>query len=79
MVFCFVFSDVLDYINTLYIYYWLFEAFERALHIGGLFLLYKYVYDHHTLAKNEKKMNLSEYFITTSQQLRDIKVEGSFE
>lgn len=79
MVFCFVFSDVLDYINNLYIYYWLFEAFERALHIGGLFLLYKYVYDHHTLANNEKKMNLSEYFVTTSQQLRDIRVEGSLE
>ena len=79
MVFCFVFSDVLDYINTLYIYYWLFEAFERALHIGGLFLLYKYVYDHHTLINHEKKMNLSEYFIATSQQLRDMKVKGSLE
>lgn len=79
MVFCFVFSDVLDYINTLYIYYWLFEAFERALHIGGLFLLYKYVYDHHTLANNEKKMNFSKYVASTSQQLRDIKVEGSLE
>lgn len=79
MVFCFVFSDVLDYINTLYIYYWLFEAFERALHIGGIFLLYKYVYDYHTLVNNEKKMNISEYFITTSQQLRDIKVESSLD
>ncbi|MBR9845317.1 MAG: hypothetical protein GYB35_04010 [Algicola sp.] len=75
MVFCLVFSDVLNYINTLYIYYWLFEVFEQALHISGLFLLYKYVYDHHKMVNNEKKMNLSDYFIKTSQYLRDIKVE----
>jgi hypothetical protein len=79
MVFCFVFSDVLDYINTLYIYYWLFEVFERTLHIGGLFLLYKYVYDHHTLVNNEKTMNLSEYFVTTTEQLKDINVDGVLE
>ena len=77
MIFCFVFSDVLDYINNLYIYYWLFEVFGRTLHIGGLFLLYKYVYDHHTMVNNDKKMNISEYFITTTQQLNDIRVEGA--
>lgn len=79
MVFCFVFSDVLDYINNLYIYYWLFEAFERALHIGGLFLLYKYVFDHHTLRNKQKKMNISEYFVATTQQLKDIRVEGAMD
>lgn len=76
MVFCFVFSDVLHYINTLYIYYWMFEVFERALHLSGLFLLYKFVFDHHTMRNNDKKMNLSDYFITTTQQLRDINVKG---
>ncbi|WP_323787833.1 hypothetical protein [Psychroserpens sp.] len=75
MVFCFVFSDVLHYINNLYIYFWLFEVFERTLHISALFLLYKYVYDFHTLKNNEKKMNLSDYFVTTTQQLRDMSVE----
>lgn len=76
MVFCFVFSDVLQYINVLYIYYWLFEVFERALHLGGLFLLYKFVFDHHTMRNNDKKMNLSDYFITTTQQLKEISVKG---
>lgn len=79
MVFCFVFSDVLHYINALYIYYWIFEVFERALHISGLFLLFKYVYDHHTMRNNDKKMKLSDYFINTTKQLRDIKVEGVFD
>ena len=79
MAFCFVFSDVLHYINTLYIYYWLFEVFERTLHISGLFLLYKYVYDQHAMVNNEKKMNLSDYFVNTTKQLRDINVEGAME
>ena len=79
MVFCFVFSDVLHYINTLYIYYWLFEVFERTLHISGLFLLYKYVFDHHTMKKNDQKMKLSDYFVNTTQQLRDISVESVLE
>lgn len=78
LVFCFVFSDVLAYINTLYMYYWLFEVFERTLHIGGLFLLYKYVYNHHMVNK-EKKMNLSDYFVTTTEQLKDISVNGMLE
>ncbi len=79
MVFCFVFSDVLHFINTLYIYYWLFEVFERTLHILSLYLLFKYVYDHHTLANKEQRMNFSEYFISTSQQLKDIHVEHTVE
>lgn len=47
--FCFIFSDVLFYISDLYVYYWLFEFFERTLHIIGLFLLYVYVFNHHEL------------------------------
>ncbi len=72
---CVGFSGVLNYINTLYIYYWLFEVFERTLHIGGLFLLYKYVYDYHTIQNTDNKINLNDYFVTTTQQLRDISVE----
>ena len=79
MVFCFVFSDVLHYVNNLYIYYWIFEAFERTLHILGLYLLFKYVYDHHTSSNKEQKMNISEYFINTTQQLKEMHVENSME
>lgn len=76
LVFCFVFSDVLNYINSLYIYYWLFEVFDLTLHICGLFLLYKYVFDHHTSVNHEKKIKISDYLITTTEQLRDIRVDG---
>lgn len=76
LVLCFVFSDVLNYINTLYIYYWLFEVFDITLHICGLFLLYKYVYNHHTMVSQNKKMNASDYLAKTTEQLRDISVDG---
>lgn len=66
MVFCFVFSDVLHYINTLYIYYWLFEVFENILHISGLFLLYRYVYEYHTMKTSVEKTNINSYFVNTT-------------
>ncbi|MDG5491703.1 hypothetical protein [Psychroserpens sp. SPM9] len=74
MVFCFVFSDVLNYICNLYVYYWIFEVFEVILHIAGLFLLYKYVYDHHTHRNSDKRINFSEYFIPTTETLKQIRV-----
>jgi hypothetical protein len=74
MVFCFVFSDVLNYICNLYVYYWIFEVFEGILHTAGLFLLYKYVYDHFTNRHDEKRINFSEYFIPTTETLREIRV-----
>ncbi len=74
MVFCFVFSDVLNYICNLYVYFWIFEVFEGILHTAGLFLLYKYVYDHHTNRNSEKRINFSEYFIPTTETLRQIRV-----
>ncbi|WP_460219203.1 hypothetical protein [Psychroserpens sp. MEBiC05023] len=74
MVFCFVFSDVLNYICNLYVYFWIFEVFEGVLHTAGLFLLYKYVYDHHTNRNSDKRINFSEYFIPTTDQLKDIQV-----
>ncbi|WP_299335605.1 hypothetical protein [uncultured Psychroserpens sp.] len=74
MVFCFVFSDVLNYICALYVYFWIFEVFEGILHTTGLFLLYKYVYDHHTLRNSNKRINFSEYFIPTTETLRQIRV-----
>ena len=74
MVFCFVFADVLNYICNLYVYFWIFEVFEGALHTAGLFLLYKYVYDHHTHRNSSKRINFSEYFIPTTETLRQIRV-----
>ncbi|MCK8481109.1 hypothetical protein [Psychroserpens algicola] len=74
MVFCFVFSDVLNYICHLYVYFWIFEVFEGILHTAGLFLLYKYVYDHHTNRATDKRINFSEYFIPTTETLREIRV-----
>jgi len=74
MVFCFVFADVLYYICQLYVYYWIFEVFEGILHTTGLFLLYKYVYDHHTHRNNDKRINFSEYFIPTTEKLKQIRV-----
>jgi hypothetical protein len=60
MSFCFIFSDVLFYISDLYVYYWLFEFFERILHIIGLFLLYVYVFNHHEIAENSYKSRAEE-------------------
>ena len=74
MAFCFVFSDVLYYICNMYVYYWVFEVFENVLHTAGLFLLYKYVYDHHTNRHDEKRINFSDYFIPTTEKLRQISV-----
>lgn len=74
MVFCFVFADVLCYICNLYVYYWVFEAFEGALHTSGLFLFYKYVYDHYMNKNGYKRIHISEYFIPTTQRLKNIRV-----
>ncbi|WP_283637471.1 hypothetical protein [Aquaticitalea lipolytica] len=75
MVFCFVFSDVLKYICDLYVYYWLFELFERMLHLIALYLLYRYVFEHHTASEHkEQKVTLTEYFIPTTAKLKEIRV-----
>lgn len=74
MVFCFVFADVLNYVCNLYVYYWVFEAFEGILHTSGLFLLYKYVYDHSMNKNSNKRIHFSEYFVPTTERLKDIRV-----
>lgn len=74
MVFCFVFADVLDYICSLYVYYWVFEVCSSALHTTGLFLFFKYVYGHHMNRNSNKRIPISEYFIPTTEKLRDIRV-----
>jgi hypothetical protein len=55
MTICFVFSDVLIYINELYVHYWLFESFEVVLHAIGLIILYNYILNHHDIIKKYSK------------------------
>jgi hypothetical protein len=74
MTFCFVFSDVLNYICNLYVYYWVFEMFERILHIFALFLLYKYVLNEHSETYENKHIHISDYFIPTTKKLKEIWV-----
>ncbi|MCB0446490.1 MAG: hypothetical protein KDD03_03090 [Gelidibacter sp.] len=74
MVFAFAFSDILGYICDLYVYYWMFELLERMLHLAALYLLFKYVYEHHTASHKEEKITLKEYFIPTTAALKEIKV-----
>jgi hypothetical protein len=65
MAFCFIFSDVLFYISDLYVFYWLFEFFERILHIVGLFLLYVYVFNHHEIKEETLEVESNSKHITT--------------
>jgi len=53
MALSFVFSDVLYYINNYYIYNWGFVAMERALHVTGLFFLFKYVIEQNRELKKQ--------------------------
>ncbi|RKE95073.1 hypothetical protein [Ichthyenterobacterium magnum] len=59
MAFCLAFSDVLGYVCDMYVYYWLFETFERVLHIIGLYLFYIYVFNHHSRLINSEHTNAS--------------------
>ena len=47
MVFCFMFSNVLNYIHTMYVYFWLFEWTGYALSCLSVILFFKYVDNHH--------------------------------
>jgi hypothetical protein len=40
---CFVFSDVLHYVSTYYMYNWSFVMLDRVLHVVGLFFLFNYI------------------------------------
>lgn len=43
MALCFVFSDVLHYISTYYLYNFSFVMLDRVLHVVGLFFLFSYI------------------------------------
>lgn len=51
MVLCFVFSDVLHYISTYYLYRLGFVMLDRILHLVGLFFLFSYVLEVSKLKK----------------------------
>ncbi|OUR95107.1 hypothetical protein A9Q87_00770 [Flavobacteriales bacterium 34_180_T64] len=68
MSFCFLFSDVLYFVNQLYVYYWLFELFDKVLHLVGFALLFVYVTNHHRKTKDKyiiksKRVEASENLI----------------
>ena len=43
---CFVFSDVLSFISTMYIHFWLFEGIQKILQSLGLILSIMYVFNY---------------------------------
>ncbi len=69
MVFCLVFSDVLNYISTLYVYFWVFEFMSNMLHLVSLILLYSYVFNHHKIIKAKSKTSLDTYILSNSERL----------
>lgn len=46
----FVFSDVLSFITSMYIHFWLFEGIQKILQGAGLLLTCVYVYNHQEIA-----------------------------
>lgn len=53
---CFIFSDVLSFINTSYLYFWLFEAVQKIFQGLGVTLAFAYVYSHQEMAiKNDRR------------------------
>lgn len=49
MVFCFIFSDVLNYICDFYVYFWVFDLLGNMLHVASLFLFFSYINNHHKI------------------------------
>ena len=47
---CFVFSDVLNFITTMNVHFWLFEGIQKILQGGGLLLFCIYVYNYQEIA-----------------------------
>lgn len=67
---CFVFSDVLGFITTMYVDFWAFSAIHEILQATGLFLFVLYVYNHQqkskvTVASNEANVTVPANHVTT--------------
>lgn len=69
MVFCFVFSDVLNYISSLYVYYWIFDFVGNMLHLVSLCLLYVYVINHHKIININEKASQKDYVIQNPKKI----------
>ena len=54
MALCFVFSDILHYISTYYLYNLSFVMLDRVLHVVGLFFLFSYILEMNKARKNLK-------------------------
>ena len=54
MALCFVFSDVLHYVSTYYMYNWGFVMIERILHLIGLFFLFSYILEINVERRKQK-------------------------
>lgn len=52
---CFVFSDVLSFITTMYVQYWLFDGIQKILQGAGLLLFCFYVYNHQEMTSSFRK------------------------
>lgn len=69
MVFCFVFSDVLNYICNLYVYFWVFDFIANMLHVASLSLFFVYVYTHHKIIKVKTKIVQQDFVIKNAERL----------
>ncbi len=69
MVFCFVFSDVLNYICNLYVYFWAFEFMSNMLHLASLILLYTYVCNHHKIIKVKSHSSSEIYAMESTERI----------
>lgn len=69
MVFSFVFSDVLNYICNLYVYFWVFDFISDILHLTSLCLFFVYVNNHHKIIKLKPKDIQENYILKSSDRL----------
>lgn len=57
---CFAFSDVLSFITTMYIHFWLFEAVQNIIQGAGLLLFCIYVFNYQEIAKRNKSKRVAQ-------------------
>lgn len=69
MVFSFVFSDVLMYICSLYVYFWVFEFMGNMLHMVSLVLLFTYVCNHHKIIKVKSQDPIHDFLMIDSERI----------
>lgn len=69
---CFVFSDVLSFITTMYIEYWLFDSIQKIVQVVGLLLSCIYVYNHQVISNGFVKSSIR----LVSQKTNQISVQS---